>query len=284
MAEQASIHSPGWGFMPRPSLLRQSTPATVKTESWMKGYSYRNHFANPNKAVEYERVDLAGYSEILWQIEKEFLKSFMTKFRSRHQRIDMLDFACGTGRITLFMEEFVDSSVGVDVSRSMLDVAATKVARSTLVCRDLTITAPVANETYDLITAFRFVLNAEPDLRIAAFRALAARLKDRSSRLIFNNHGNPISHRVFTLPVQAAPLLLGPHRSEGNFMTHSSVMDLLNAVGLEMEQVYGYGLLGARISRMLGEARARALEASFSGRPLLGRFGVNQLYVARLKA
>jgi SAM-dependent methyltransferase len=250
----------------------------------MKGYSYRNHFACPDKALKYERVDLAGYSEILWQIEREFLKAFMARFRSEHQRIDMLDFACGTGRIILFMEEFVDSSVGVDVSRSMLDIAATKVARSTLVCRDLTMTAPVANERYDLITAFRFVLNAEPDLRLAAFRAMVARLKNRSSRLIFNNHGNPVSHRVFTLPVQAAPLLLGPHQNEGNFMTHNSVKNLLNAVGLEIEQVYGYGLLGARISRMLGGVRARALEVSLAGRPLLGCFGVNQLYVVRLKA
>lgn len=46
--------------------------------------------------------------------------------------MDVLDFGCGTGLVALRLQPFVHSVTGVDSSRGMLDVMATKIAREKL--------------------------------------------------------------------------------------------------------------------------------------------------------
>src|SRR5207249_2994067 len=114
------------------------------------------------KAADYEQFYRQGTSdEAIWGIERDFLAGLIRRQKSRWGNCSYLDFACGTGRVISFVEALVSSSLGIDTSEEMLRVAAKKVQRSELLCIDITERVDLEG-TYDLITAFRFFLNAEP--------------------------------------------------------------------------------------------------------------------------
>jgi ubiquinone/menaquinone biosynthesis C-methylase UbiE len=69
----------------------------------------------------------------------------------------VLDLGCGTGFIINLIKEHVEEIVGVDVTQVMLDrVDKTGRAKIELVCSD-TGTYPVAEETFDMVTAHSFL-------------------------------------------------------------------------------------------------------------------------------
>src|SRR5262245_37552937 len=74
-----------------------------------------------------------------------------------------LDFACGTGRLTAVVAPMAMDVVGIDVSRSMLKAAASKLPSARFVCGDIT-TEDLHLGSFDLVTTFRFFGNAEPAL------------------------------------------------------------------------------------------------------------------------
>jgi SAM-dependent methyltransferase len=133
---------------------------------------------------------------VLWEIEKDRLANLVDEFRRTHDRIDYLDFASGTGRVIQFMQHRVDSATGIEISLAMAKAAQDKLDTANVICTDIAVPGTLVEATYDIITAFRFVLNAEPELRLAAMKALAASLKDNTSWLIFNNHGNLWSNKL----------------------------------------------------------------------------------------
>ena len=80
--------------------------------------TYRRQFGAADKARQYEQDMLhsRSYSEVLWEIEKEQLGSAIADLRRTHPRIEALDFAAGTGRITSFVENLVDSCTAIEIS------------------------------------------------------------------------------------------------------------------------------------------------------------------------
>jgi len=149
-----------------------------------------------------------------------------------------------------------------------------------ILCQDITHPGFAAEERYDVITAFRFFLNAEPELRIAGFRALATRLRDRSSLLIFNNHGNLVSYKLATGPAKRIRHH-GHQRQSGNYLSHRTITRLAEASGLRIIAVRGCGLIPARVAARLPTEIMLRLERRMA-RGHFARFGVNQMYVARL--
>lgn len=240
--------------------------------------TYRQVFSGREKAEEYERS--RSYHEVLWEVEKDQLAAIVKDFRAAHPRVEYLDFAAGTGRVTAFMENLVDASTSIEISPDMIAVARPKLARTTLLCADITAPGAPVEGSYDLITAFRFVVNAEPALRLAGLRALAARLRDRTSLLVFNNHGHLPSHKLLMYPVHRFRRRGAAWTPDGNYMTDAAVRRLANQAGLEVVARMGCGLLSARGARTLGFNRAVRWEKSLARGPL-HRFGGNQLYVAR---
>lgn len=245
--------------------------------------TYREHFAEPNRAVQYDASQYASgsYGDLVWQIEQAQLERFMQAFRATHPHINYLDFAAGTGRVISFMENKVDTATGIEISEGMLAIGRTKVRQANLICADITAPdAPIEGQ-YDLITAFRFILNAEPTLQLAAFKALAARLKDDSSRLVFNNHGNLLSVKAFLWPIHRLRHLNQTYMAEGNCMTHRQVRQLLQSVGLEIESIWGSGFLSPKVARLIGLGNVAGLEKRLATKPALSRFATNVTYVAR---
>jgi len=245
--------------------------------------NFRSKFDTPEKACRYETIEYSetAYGSILWNIEQALLLNELNKVRMTKRRIDYLDFACGTGRIISYLERYVDSATGIDISESMLAIASGKVKSARIVCADITRT-PEIEGRYDFITAMRFFLNAEWPLRIAALMALRARLRDRESRLVINNHGNLYSHKIILWPY---------HRlrewaratSRQHYLTQRDVKRLADQAGLEIVEVHGYGQLSAKAAKLMPQNLVETLERSLADFPILKTIGVNQLYVMRLR-
>lgn len=172
---------------------------------------------------------------LLWQIEKRMLVRIVRRFLSS-QRIDYLDFACGTGRIIAHMERYVDSALGVDVSAPMLAVARKEVVEAQLVQGDITRSEILKGDKFDLITAFRFFPNAEDELRSDVINALSDRLAPNGI-LVFNNHKNQsaLLYRVMNV-------LRGESRQDRR-MFHWEVERLVAQAGLIIRKMYHISIL-----------------------------------------
>ena len=246
---------------------------------------YRDKFVELTKPQDYDRqYAKRSYGEILWNIEQHQLLGFLREFRRSHPRIDYLDFAAGTGRVISFLEDHVDSAVGIDVSPAMVENAGRKLKRGCMLCTDITAPEAPIEGQYDLITAFRFFLNADPGLRSAAMNRLAVRLKNESSRLIFNNHGNLWSHKLAMWPFHTVRRAGRGHVSQGNYMTLRQARRLADEAGFVIEKVMGCGLLGPKAQWIIPFERLLAIESYLGETTFARHIGVNQMYVARLRA
>lgn len=143
-----------------------------------------------------------------------------------------LDFACGTGRITSLIERLAAHSVGVDISESMLRQARRKCPQTRFIRRDMTL-EPLDVPPVDLVSAFRFFGNAQPELRAASLAAIGSILV-HGGYLILNNHRNLTSaHRL----IQRT---LG--RQTGKGVSYGGLNSLLTRHGFKILRTYGIGL------------------------------------------
>lgn len=167
----------------------------------------------------------------VWQEEQQLLDRLVETWVPMRGRY--LDFACGTGRIIAHLESRFEVSVGLDISESMLAAARQKVQNAALVCGDATRTADIVPGTFDCITAWRFFLNAQPELRDEAMAFLASKLATPESTLMFNIHGNRISSRSVMVTLNR---LWGRHN---NAMSIREVRRLVERHGLKIVEWHG---------------------------------------------
>lgn len=190
------------------------------------GPDYHDRFANNPRR------------RMMWQIERRVLREILDRYRDNHEHLpDYLDFACGTGRVLGFVAPHTATAVGVDVSPSMLELARQNVPGVRLLEADLTHgETPLDGRHFDLVTAFRFFPNAEPELRRDAISALTDHLRP-GGRLVFNNHRSlsSLRHRLVRL------LTLG-RRGHGG-MSPDEVTELISEAGLEIETVSHAGVV-----------------------------------------
>lgn len=241
-----------------------------------EGYSEK--FREATAAAEYEGFYIAGTADhAIWTHERKILTDLLARHRKKWPACDYLDFACGTGRVIEFMERRVTTSRGIDISPEMLRLAAPKLQRSELICSDIT-KSDAPEGKYDLITAFRFFLNAEPSLRVAVIKALAARLKNSESILVLTNHGNPVSYKGALWPIhRTRQLLFGP-QPFGNYLTHKQIKHLLDESGLHIVERFGCGIISPRLFKITPSI-ADSIERRFGCGKLARAIGVNQVYV-----
>jgi predicted TPR repeat methyltransferase len=167
------------------------------------------------------------YRAMVWRLEQRALDQIVRQHLNGAE-IDLLDFACGTGRILGHLKGRVRSATGVDVSSAMMEPARKAAPDAELIEADLTQRDVLNDRQFNLITAFRFFPNAEPDLRRAVFQVLARHL-GKSGVLVFNNHKNRNSLR------RRISRLTGREVRRGT-MSHQEVEELLGGVGLRVVQ------------------------------------------------
>jgi SAM-dependent methyltransferase len=199
--------------------------------------SYKESHKYAGKGAEYEaHYQTEAWERFLWSREQEIILRILDKYFADRD-VDLLDFACGTGRITSILENRVKTSTGVDVSGSMLAIANKKLKRTEIIEADITGENVLKERKFNLITAFRFFLNAEPELRSAATKALVELLGE-DGYFVFNNHHSLGSPWI--------KLLHGRHlrkNPEGifNVMSIEQMNNLVEGVGLEIVEIYPVG-------------------------------------------
>ena len=148
--------------------------------------TYSQSHASDGYGRHYQGTFRKGYYAIEWElIERPLLVSILTRdpeIRTRR----CLDFACGTGRITSVLAGQTREVVGVDIAKAMIEAAVVPDNADVRV-HDI-ITSPL-DDQFDIVTAFRFFLNAEPELREAAMAAIVRQLAP-GGILVENIHVN----------------------------------------------------------------------------------------------
>lgn len=195
--------------------------------------TYRNSHTHEGKGLLYdEHYATLPERKYLWSQEQFVLESFIDTYFN-HRKINLLDFACGTGRITSFFESRVETSTAVDVSETMLNEAKKKLSRTELIQADITRDNILSGRKFNLITAFRFFLNAEPELRIEAMRSMVSLLAD-DGYILFNNHKNRSSPLVWPRYFLCNKI----RKKNMNFMSINEVRDLAEKTGLKIVRIY----------------------------------------------
>lgn len=150
--------------------------------------NYRSSHTAANKGENYDiSFELSDYRQFILDWEIKVLNKIVSE--TLVNRDNYLDFACGTGRITKILEPFFLSSYGIDVSKSMLKEAESKLNKTILIEQDITEDNPFEANQMDLISSFRFFLNAEEDLRTEVLKQLHNILSP-TGYLVFNIHNN----------------------------------------------------------------------------------------------
>lgn len=186
------------------------------------------------KGTDYhDRFNELPGRRLAWRFEREFL--LRTIAESGH-RESHLDFAGGTGRIAGALASHVGSQTILDISESMLSVAARHVPGARVVCGDFRSNPDlVPARAFDLVTAFRFFPNAEEPLREAAM-AYVARALVPGGILVCNNH-----RQFWSVPYIAGRLILARAASEG--MLNRRMVTLAARHGLRLIRTRSIGVI-----------------------------------------
>jgi SAM-dependent methyltransferase len=229
------------------------------------------HKARGNDYDEAFSPELNPYRAMMWRLEQRALSDILSS-HPRSGQIALLDFACGTGRILGHVRGHVASATGVDVSPSMMEVARKVAPEAELIEADLSQQDTLGERRFDLITAFRFFPNAEPELRRAVFPVLARHLAP-DGLLVFNNHKNrnSLARRISRV--------LGREVVRGA-MSHAEVEELLALSGLRILRVFPLGTLPVSDRhRLLPVALLEPVERGLSAVPSLASIAQNVIYV-----
>ena len=178
--------------------------------------------------------------------EKTHLVSIVRELFPTRAPARYLDFACGTGRVTETVSPLCGTTVGVDISPSMLKVAQEKVPGASFRLADLTNENPEIGQ-FELVTSFRFFGNAQDELRDSALKAIVSRMVS-GGYLVINSHRNP----------RALSSLLDRMTggNAGNMDLHyGKLQALLGRHGLKIKVVRPIGAWMFR-SKMLNDFRA----------------------------
>lgn len=228
-------------------------------------------------ARHYDDVMYAGesYDSFIWSVERPVLRRAVAAMRRPRGPFRYLDFACGTGRIVSALEDLADQALGVDISSDMLSAAGAKVEHARLRAGDLLEDPDLAAGPYDLVTAFRFFLNTEPEMRARVMPALASRLAGPDARLIFNIHQNKLGMLVNAAwrRLHGWPAL--------HALTYWDARRLTRSAGLEIEAWYGFGLFPDRLYRGRSGPIARAVDRLLAGRTPLRWLSRDLVFVCR---
>lgn len=203
----------------------------------MDNISYTDSHKREGKGPSYdESYAKDPWSSFLWSREQKMLAKIIDIYYEG-KKIELLDFACGTGRITSFLENRVTTSTGMDVSDTMLNEARSKLERTEIIQSDITQNDVLGDRKFNLITAFRFFVNAEPALRNNVIKALVRHLSE-DGYFVFNNHqclNSPWTKLYYWHHLRKCPDLIY------NVMTIAQMKELVEQVGLEIVQVYPVG-------------------------------------------
>ena len=198
---------------------------------------YRNsHTADGYGDSYHAAFDDFPHRKYLWEVERKLLDKIIGGHFSGKVK-SLLDFACGTGRIIGHVEPYCEEATGVDISAAMIEVAKKGVTKANIVQADLTKDNVFEGKKFQMITSFRFFLNAQKELRYEVMEKLASLLDD-DGFVVFNIHNNTssITNRISKLYM----LIKYRKKMPVKEMSISEVKEMLDTYGLEVHALYNY--------------------------------------------
>ena len=239
---------------------------------------YRNSHVGNNHGKEYDQAINNKFERTIFKIETKIIKKVVNKYyRSKGKINNYLDFACGTGRITQIIEKVAKNSNGVDISPDMLAVAKKKCKKTKFVRQDIT-KKPLKGK-FDLITAWRFFLNAENKLRKDVLLSLRKNIA-KDGKLIFNIHMNRYSIVGFQFYLRS---LLGGKNLINN-MSLGEAKKLLRETNYEIVEVIPLAHLPGRLDiTLLPEKLLIPFELFLSKLKIFRFFAKDLIVVCRKK-
>lgn len=234
--------------------------------------TYNKRFTGASDVEHYEKSEYApeSYSSWIWELQRPYVRREIEALRQERLRLRLLDFACGTGRVLSFVENLADESIGIDISAEMLRLAATKCRKSSLLEGNLAENPALVEGPFDVVTMFRFILNAGPEISSTILRILHPFLLAGRGRFIGNVHGNSLSLRKFALAAHRAgqtsrsePAGEPPPMLEQ--MSPRQINDLFRQAGYRVKSVYGFGLFPRICYRGAGSAVFKACDRMMAG-------------------
>jgi hypothetical protein len=164
----------------------------------------------------------------------------------------------------------------------MVAVARGKCPNARLRVGDVLAQPELLQPSYDVISCFRFVLNAEPELRGKILRRLRQVLRTPDGLLLINMHGNSGSLRHPAI-VWRRWRERGQRHSETmlNEMSPVATKALLAESGFEIVRQLGFGILPPTVYRTPLRRAAFAVDRALAGEHFWSRSSVDILFVCR---
>ncbi len=246
--------------------------------------SYSERFQDSTSVADYESKEYGegSYASCIWNRQRPVVEKILADFRQQHSRpIRLLDFACGTGRVISALENQVDTAEGIDISENMVAVARGKCRAAQLRVGDILSQPELLQNKYDLITAFRFLLNVEPELRAKILRRLREVVSEPNGLLIVNVHGNSRSLRHPAIVWRRWRERSQPSGAMLNEMSPVVTKQLLRVSGFKIVRQFGFGILPPTLYRTPLRKLAAAADGALAGEHSWNDYAIDMLFVCR---
>lgn len=245
---------------------------------------YADRFQQKDAVAFYDAAEYGAesYSARVWQWQRPVLENLVKDFcAAQAGPVRLLDFACGTGRVLSVLAPLVAAADGVDISENMVAVARGKCPQARLLVGDVLAEPDLLQPAYDLISCFRFVLNAEPGLRGRVLRRLRQALRAPDGLLLVNVHGNSRSLRHPAIAWRRWRERGGKTDTMLNEMSPAAARRLLAESGFEVVRQFGFGILPPTLYRTPLRRVAAAVDRTFAGEDFLRNCSIDLLFVCR---
>jgi SAM-dependent methyltransferase len=251
----------------------------------MNQADYRNQFKQNVRA--YEKTTQSRHIRMIYQLEKSVLERIFSEIGSTDKTA--MDFACGSGRWTQFIEKCFKKTTGVDISEQMVQLARPKCSEADFIVTDITsneVDGKLEGRQFDVITAFRFYKNAQHQLRQEVTSKLPKYLKP-GGLFIFDLHLNSYSIMgIMASLIRTLRLhrVLGTGNLTVRTISMRTIRKLFENTPFEIIDYYGMGILPGRTNyTILPYKQLCTLEKFFTNRKLLRNYAYNILVIARKK-
>jgi ubiquinone/menaquinone biosynthesis C-methylase UbiE len=241
----------------------------------MEANAYERSFLTGLQVDKYDALWSPGTRvAYLWHLVRPWLRETVARTVMTRSGSRLLDFACGTGRVMAEVVDLVSEAHGVDISPEMVARARERVPNAGVYQGDLVNQDPTARD-YDIVTMFRFVLNASPDTRAAVLVAAREKLARRFGFLIVNNHGNAHSARHWHYLYKSVDWR---YQSE---LTDTEMREMLTEAGFEVVDRFGAGIAPSGLYHGVLRRAAQSVDAICARSQRLSGLSEELIYVAR---
>ena len=245
---------------------------------------YSNRFQDRAEVEAYESQEygVTSYSSQVWQWQRPVLEQIIREFQQgRPAPVRLLDFACGTGRVLAQIESLVATAEGVDISENMVSLARAKCRQARLKVGDILTQTDLLQDKYDLITAFRFLLNVEPELRRRVLAKLRTVVREPDGLLVLNVHGNSRSLRHPAILWRRWREQSRPTGAMLNEMSPAESRSLLRECGFEVVRQIGFGILPPTLYRTPIRGAMEKVDKFFAGKSVFRNCSIDLMFVCR---